>query len=344
VSLKITAENQEVGDKVARIARYVVAIHHALLLRDPDVAEIQKYVNAIFQGGSPMEVFDEVNASEEHQGHAKLFVVPGHFYSPIVNPKELDEYVRGLSDIGPDLPGVAIDRNALIARWEGLLPFMTTCPFPQQQTDGFHYYFENDFFALGDALVLHALIRQQKPKRYIEIGSGFSSACAVDTIDRFLAGACEVTFVEPHAERLHENVGERVQGTRVLEVPVQSVSLEIFEELEAGDILFIDSSHVLRTGSDVCFELFEILPRLAHGVLVHFHDISWPFEYPVPWIIERNTSWNEAYAIRAFLTNNDSWKIAVFNDYFAKFEGPRIAQTFPEFNGNLGASLWLERY
>ena len=94
--------------------------------------------------------------------------------------------------------------------------------------------------------------------------------------------------------------------------------MSVFDELNEGDILFIDSTHVLRTGSDVCFELFEVLPRLAPGVLVHFHDIFWPFEYPRAWVVDENRSWNELYAIRAFLMNNSDWHIIFFNHYFAK--------------------------
>lgn len=191
--------------------------------------------------------------------------------------------------------------------------------------------------------MLHGMLRHLKPKRLIEIGSGFSSACAVDTIDRFLDGTCDLTFIEPYPERLLGVLGERARTTRIFNVPVQGVPLEIYGELEAGDVLFIDSSHVLRTGSDVCMELFEILPRLAKGVFVHIHDIIWPFEYPQNWILDQNRSYNEAYAVRAFLTGNPNWKIAFFNDYFAKFEGARIQQSFPQHTGDFGGSIWLER-
>jgi hypothetical protein len=345
VNIRVTGAGATaaVADQLARIVRFIVAVHHALLLRDPTMPEVQQYANAIFGGTSPMDVFDQINGSEERGKWPPLFVVPGHYYSPIADPKELAEHVSRLPAAGPELPGIVLDRAALVATWDALLPFMTSCPFPREQTAGYRFYFDNNFFGIGDALVLHALLRQRQPKRYVEIGSGFSSACALDTIDRFLPGACEVTFVEPNVQRLHDALGERVNGTRVLQVPVQAVDPAMFDELEAGDILFIDSSHVLRTGSDVWFELFTIMPRLARGVLVHFHDISWPFEYPAFWIIDENRSWNEAYALRAFLTNNGDWKIAFFNDYFSKFEAPRVAQAFPAFHGELGASLWLER-
>ena len=270
-------------------------------------------------------------------------MVPGSYQSPIANPAELQQYVAGLPSIGPEITGITVDREAMIAEWESLLPFLTTCPFALAQTAGFRYYFENYFFGFGDGLMLHAMLRKYSPKRYIEIGSGFSSACAADTVDRYLDGRCALTFVEPFMERLLGVLGNRAGGTRIFNMPVQSAPLEIFEELEAGDILFVDSSHVLRTGSDVAFELFEILPRLRRGVFVHIHDIGWPFEYPENWILQQNRSYNEAYAVRAFLINNAHWKILFFNDYFAKFEGARIQQSFPQVTGEFGGSLWLER-
>jgi hypothetical protein len=119
--------------------------------------------------------------------------------------------------------------------------------------------------------------------------------------------------------------------------------LELFEQLQPGDFLFIDSTHILRTGSDVCFELFEILPRLASGVIVHFHDVFWPFEYPAEWIVDENRSWNELYALRAFLTDNGKWKILFFNNYFAKLERSLVEKTFPTFLRNPGGALWLQR-
>ena len=113
--------------------------------------------------------------------------------------------------------------------------------------------------------------------------------------------------------------------------------------LEKATYCSVDSTHVLRTGSDVCFELFEILPRLAPGALVHFHDMFWPFEYPRSWAVDENRSWNELYAVRAFLTNNEQWEVVFFNDYFAKLETKRIEDTYPNFLRNSGGALWLRR-
>jgi hypothetical protein len=124
---------------------------------------------------------------------------------------------------------------------------------------------------------------------------------------------------------------------------VQEVSLSVFEVLRNGDFLFIDSSHVMKTGSDVCHELFEILPRLAPGVFIHFHDMLWPFEYSEDWVLRENRSWNELYALRAFLTFNDRFEIVFFNDYFQRFNEPLIQATYPLFLRNSGGSLWLRK-
>jgi len=163
----------------------------------------------------------------------------------------------------------------------------------------------------------------------------------VDTIEHHLDGACSVTCVEPHeAAFVRELIG--AGQVQYVEKPVQDVSLDIFKELEAGDIVFIDSTHVLKTGSDVCFELFEILPCLRTGVLVHFRDMFWPFEYPRKWAVDENRSWNEIYAVRAFLTDNPHWRIVLFNDYLAKIERPMLEATYPQFLRNPGGALWLE--
>ena len=326
-----------------KIVDYIEVVYRSVLYRPPTLAEAEKHAQAMYGGQSPLEFFHGVIDSQERRGLAKVFVPPGSYQSPIANPAELHAYAAGLSGVGPELRGIALDRAAMIATWEQIVPLLATFPFPATQTAGFRYYYENFYFGLGDALLLSSLLRLHAPKRYIEIGSGFSSACAVDTVDAFLGGACELTFIEPNPERLLGMLGTRTRAARVFNVPVQAVAPALFDELEASDILFIDSSHVMRTGSDVCFELFEVLPRLRSGVFVHIHDMHWPFDYPEDWILRQNRSYNEAYAVRAFLTDNPNWEIAFFNDYFARFEAPRIQQTFPQFSGNLGGSLWLRR-
>src|SRR5262249_35111331 len=150
-----------------------------------------------------------------------------------------------------------------------------------------------------------------------------------------------LTFIDPHPELLNTLIAGAEDHVAILPTEVQNAPHSVFDELEKGDLLFIDGSHVLSTGSDVCFALFEVLPRLRHGVIVHFHDMFWPFEYPEYWVVKENRSWNEIYAIRAFLTDNTRWRIVFFNNYFLQFERDLIAKTFPLFLENPGGALWL---
>jgi hypothetical protein len=258
---------------------------------------------------------------------------------------EADRHIAGLEakPIPLALSGIRIDREKMTQNWNTLLPFLDDIPFTQFIEHGFRYAFENPSYSWGDGSILYAMLRSHQPRRVIEVGSGWSSACALDTADRYFQNECEFTFVDPHPQLLKSLIGPLTKNVRVIEMPIQQVSLSAFEALEAGDLLFLDSTHVLRTGSDVCFELFEVLPRLASGVLVHFHDMFWPFEYPRLWAVNENRSWNELYAVRALLTNNDDWKVIFFNDYFAKTERQLIAASYPAFLRNSGGALWLQR-
>jgi predicted O-methyltransferase YrrM len=187
------------------------------------------------------------------------------------------------------------------------------------------------------------MILEQRPKRIVEIGSGFSSACMLDTIDE-VGLETELTFIEPDAERLRSLLRPEDSGrARIIEAPVQDVPLDEFRVLGSGDLLFIDSSHVLKTGSDVHRELFEILPALTPGVLVHFHDIDYPFEYPDLFLFERRYSWNEAYAVRAFLMYNANYRVEFMVAMFRRMAADLVRATFPAFDEQPGASLWVRK-
>jgi hypothetical protein len=188
------------------------------------------------------------------------------------------------------------------------------------------------------------MILAHRPRRIIEIGSGFSSACMLDALDAGGIEECRLHCIDPHPERLLGTLrGADRQRVTIDQQPVQAVSRELFRTLQANDILFIDSTHVLKTGSDVACELFEILPVLEKNVLVHFHDIQYPFEYPEEWAVRRNFSWNEVYALRAFLMYNRDFEILFFNSFFTARQRPKIAASAPGFLRNPGGSLWLRK-
>lgn len=265
---------------------------------------------------------------------------PGHYYSPEVSP---DEVGRQVFSVPEAVDGVDLRADAQLDLVARLAEHYADQPFAPDRTPGNRYFFENTYFSYGDAVVLHCVLRHLRPARLVEVGSGFSSAVVLDTNDRFLDRAMDVTLIEPHPERLRAVVGDLgASGARVLATPVQDVEAAVFEALGPGDVLFVDSSHVVKAGSDVQLLLLHVLPRLGPGVVVHFHDVFYPFEYPREWI-DRGVSWNEAYVLRAFLAFNAEFEILLFNSYLAAHHRQAVARALPLWDRDPGSSLWLRR-
>lgn len=328
-------------------ATLVEHMYQGFLGRDPEPGAVPAWVGRLEAGMDVADLVRTFLASEEFRVRdapaAGFFAPPGHFYSPLVDTAAVSHLFR------PEAPcaapaAIAIDAEGHLALWKRLLPYLQSQPFTEEKQPHLRYYFGNPAFAHADGIILHAMLRAFRPRRLVEAGSGYSSACALDTIDGFLDGATDVTFIEPYPRLLQDLVGlERLERCTVLENDVQSVDLSVFTSLEAGDILFIDSTHVMKTGSDVCRELFDILPSLNAGVLVHIHDVFWPFEYPAEWVLRENRSWNELYGLRAFLMYNSAFRIEFFSDYFFQSFRSRIETDCPAMLQHSGGSLWLRK-
>ena len=268
---------------------------------------------------------------------------PGHYYSPLLDIQTI-EATGG----NPKHDGIEfwehIDLKADEQRrlYEDLLDRFPVLGFPKTKSEKFRYFSANDWFPLSDAFTLSGIIRREKPQRIVEVGSGFSSAVILDTLDR-ANSAAQVTFVEPYPDRLHSLLSDDDRKkVKILACSVQDVPLEIFEQLGENDILFIDSSHVAKIGSDVVFILLRILPRLKKGVIVHFHDIFFPYSYPLNWVLE-GRAWNESLFLRAFLTCNSQFAVLAFNP-FAGCSFPEVfSRGFPDFLANIGGSIWLRK-
>lgn len=324
--------------------RIVDAIYLGLLRRSAEEAALEEYSRQLQAGLSVGDFVEIVLASDEYREKSAipLFTSPGHFYSPIVDPAEAEGWLKGLeSEPWPkSLPGLPIDFDSLRAHWRDLLPLIQSSTFGPDKGER-RYGFFNPAFSWGDGLMLQAMMRYHRPRRIIEIGSGWSSACMMDTAEEFLDGT-ELTFIDPYPALLRTLIGD-APNARILDRRVQDVELEVFDQLEANDILFIDSSHVVKTGSDCCYEYFNIIPRVKPGVLVHIHDIQWPFEYPRHWAVNENRSWNEIYLVRALLWQSDAFEVIAFNDYMNKAAPQETAADSPDFVKNTGGSLWLKR-
>jgi hypothetical protein len=268
---------------------------------------------------------------------------PGHFYSPLLD-------IQGLAPNDPSLPFdgaecweyIDLQPGEQRSYYEDLLERFPLLPFPSQKSDNYRYFTENNWFAVSDAFTLSGIIRKEKPHRIVEVGSGFSSAVMLDTLD--LTHACAaLTFIEPYPDRLYSLLSARDRSmATVLVKRVQEVSLSMFDQLEAHDLVFIDSSHVCKIGSDVTFILLRILPRLKQGVLVHFHDVFYPFSYPASWIRE-GRAWNESLFLRAFLVGNSQFQLVAFNSYAGYFFPEVFRGRFPAFLSDTGGSLWIRK-
>lgn len=327
---------------------FIRNLYESCLHRAPDEAAYAYWVDKLEGGYTPFVVAHEITNCEEANLYRlpKYFCPPGHFYSPIVDRAEAEAHLqRCLTEEGecPDeIAGIRLTKRGMIAKWYDLVEHMRSIPFSVTEFNGWRYKIHNDAFGYGDGYALFGMINKYKPKTIIEIGSGWSSACALDSTEH-LSLDCNFHFIEPYPQLLKTLIDSERPNINILDCGVQSVPLDLFSNLKLGDFLFIDSTHVLKTGSDVCFELFEILPRLESGVVVHIHDMFWPFEYPDHWVLGDNRSWNELYAVRAFLTENDEWEILMFNDYMRKCGSAEVANSFPEFLVNSGGSLWLQK-
>jgi hypothetical protein len=193
-----------------------------------------------------------------------------------------------------------------------------------------------------DSALYYTIIRHFKPMRIIEVGAGHSTqiaslACSKNTFGKIIA-------IEPYPREFLKDGS--LQAFSLIQKPVQEISVDVFKQLDANDILFIDSSHVSKIGSDVNYLYLEVLPQLKNGVLVHLHDIFLPFEVPRRWIEELDLFWNEQYLLHAFLIGNRDFEVLIGNNYMLNNHPRKIARLFDQnekSDGLAGVSFWMRR-
>lgn len=234
-----------------------------------------------------------------------ILPVPDQYYQPLINPgKALKRSLRAPRN----LP--AIDFNdagqlSLLAEFHYSEELET---FPLGKVKDKTYFYNNLSFEAGDSEYLYNFIRHFKPGKIIEIGCGFSTLMARNAILKNQkedpACQCEHTCIEPYEIDWLEEL-----DVKVIRQKVEDVDIEVFKSLDKNDILFIDSSHIIRPQGDVLFEYLEVLPSLKDGVLVHVHDIFSPRDYPDAWVYEDHRLWNEQYLLEAFLSYNKDFRI-----------------------------------
>jgi len=273
-------------------------------------------------------------------------ITPNHFYQPIPDTRTLREDLW----LKPsELVGIEIDEEELVAN---LVNFSSIFKdeyedFPRLKTSvPYQYYVNNGAFESVDGEIYYCMIRYFKPRKVIEIESGNSTYLAAQAIlkNKLDNGInAELIAIEPYP---NEILRKGFPGlSKLIISDVQDINLSEFSSLQENDILFIDSSHVLKIGSDVKYEFLEILPRLNKGVLIHIHDIFLPAEYPKQWVFERNLFWNEQYLLQAFLANNSAFKVLWGGSYMHLKNPEKLAKSFSSYKKESvwPGSFWLRK-
>ena len=198
--------------------------------------------------------------------------------------------------------------------------------------------FNNGFFSGFDAAVYYSLIRYLQPRRIIEIGGGYSTRIASKALATNQKGT--LTCIEPYPE---ERLSSANLNIELITKRVEEIDIDFFSCLEANDILFIDSSHTVKFGSDVCYEFLEIMPRLARGVWVHVHDIFFPHDYPAEWLMSRRMALNEQYLLEAFLAFNTSFAVRLANYWLCLEHPDDTSRLWSNALSNSASSFWMKR-
>lgn len=282
-------------------------------------------------------------------------ITPVHYYSPIPDTQELRKMPK-LFERRKPMMGVDLNDKGQINFLESVIGvysrevnyYESVRPEDQQQIFSCH----NASFKNKDAEALYSMVRYAKPKNVIEIGGGGTTILLAMALRKNGKEGYKTNFIciEPYpveVYRGHPYLTEQIDGlSKIIKKKIQEVEIKLFSQLGQNDILFIDSSHVAKIGSDVCYEILEILPSLNKDVLIHFHDIFFPKEYPKHWILEKgNFFWNEMYLLHAFLLFNDSFKILWSSSYMHHTYPDLLKKHLPIFEENdPGGSIWIRKY
>lgn len=264
---------------------------------------------------------------------------PGDRRSPVPDLTELEALAGTIWPAEPpaELPGIALRDDEQRRTFADVAKLARTLPVPDERTAAWRYHAANPTYGIGDALTLHGMLRHVRPRHMVQIGAGHSTAMALDTIEHYLAGQTELTLVgadmDALRDLLHPGDDDRFTIRADRSQPAG---------LQEGDVLFVDSTHVLKTGSDVAWLFADVLPSVPAGAYVHLHGVYYPFEYPKELVLE-GRAWNEAYLVRAFLAFNAEFEIVLFNDWLRRRHTRLVAAELPAMAADPGSALWLRR-
>jgi hypothetical protein len=267
----------------------------------------------------------------------RLQLIPDFFYTPVFSPADLPAGVWDATF--PDCGTFDLDaQRNFLRETPSFANELSALPFEQGPSDSATYCWDNEQFSHSDASLYYSLIRRFRPQRIVEVGAGHSTRLALKAVRD--NGAGRILCIDPHAPHWLAALGDPVE---IVAKPVQQTPDSTFLDLAPSDILFIDGSHISKTGSDVNHLFLRILPRLPKGVLVHIHDICLPFEYPKYWSEDVLCYWNEQYVLAGLLANSSKYEILVGVYFLQKTDIQALEPFVPSVKGVFpgGGSLWL---
>ena len=271
-----------------------------------------------------------------------VFPIRDHYFEPMFNSTHLTKSLRD----DRLLPGIDFNTKeqlSILSRFEFNDELMA---FPIEKKKELEFYYHNDAFVSGDAEYLYNIIRLYKPSKIIEVGSGQSTLMAINAIKgnkRYNSGYdCKLISIEPYEAAWLEQL-----DITIIRDCVENVDKRVFHSLGANDILFIDSSHIIRPQGDVLFEYLEVLPLLESGVLVHIHDIFTPKDYLNEMVLDKTFLWNEQYLLEAFLSFNTKFKIIGALNYLTHNFPEELTEKCPILKDEISyrepGSFWIMR-
>ena len=274
-----------------------------------------------------------------------IHILPVHYYTPIPDTRVLKRK-DGLWD--RELPLNGIDLN--IEGQKNLLKNVCSSfqdeylSFPREKTNNpLQYYLNNGSFGFVSGQVHYSIIRHLKPKKIIEVGSGNSTLVSVRALGKNKEEGfpCKFTAIEPYPNSYLKNKNLNVE---IIQKKVEDVEVGFFESLSENDLLFIDSSHTVKIGGDVNFLILEVLPRLRKGVVIHIHDIQFPYEYFKSYLLKNHYFWQEQYLVQAFLMYNNSFKVLWCASYMHhKYPGLLSKYFSPYPLNRIPTSLYIQK-
>jgi hypothetical protein len=253
-----------------------------------------------------------------------VYPILDHYYEPLFNMNRLAKPLSAVRSL-PAIPWNVQEQLETVRSFsyrDELLAIR------DDHAPGIRYTFNNGWFDAGDAEYWYSLIRSRKPRRIIEIGSGKSTLMAMAAVRKNCeldaSYSCKHICIEPF-----ENAWLDGLGIQIIRKRVEEMELSIFADLSTNDLLFIDSSHMIRPQGDVLFEYLNVLPSLNDGVIVHIHDIFTPRDYLSKWLKDETLLWNEQYLLEAFLCNNKRWKILGALNHLHHEHFTELSRAFP---------------